>query len=50
MTASTILNDGTYHFFSETILPNGRKFHLIYPLDVFCTIETQTYRFFTLFF
>lgn len=40
MTASTILNDGTYHFFSETILPNGRKF--LYEKDMAISCNTPT--------
>ena len=40
MTISAILNDGTYHFFSETILPNGRKF--LYEKDMAISCNTPT--------
>jgi len=40
MTASAILNDGTYHFFSETILPNGRKF--LYEKDMAISCNNPT--------
>lgn len=40
MTASAILNDGTYLFFSETILPNGHKF--LYEKDMAISCNTPT--------